>query len=42
MVIYLNISEALTSITSYINQPGETRNEAQNLVKKIEKLLFLL
>lgn len=34
---YLNISEALSFIASDINQPGDTRNEAQSLVKKMEK-----
>lgn len=35
---YLNISEALSSIASDINQPGDTRNEAQSLAKKMENL----
>lgn len=34
---YLNISEALLSIASDINQPGDTRNEAQSLAKKMAK-----
>lgn len=34
---YLNIYEALCSIASDINQPGDTRKEAQCLAKKMEK-----
>lgn len=30
---YLNMSEALSSIAIDISQPGDTRNEAQSLVK---------
>lgn len=30
---YLNISEALSSIASDINEPGDTRKEAQSLAK---------
>ncbi|CAG9790403.1 unnamed protein product [Diatraea saccharalis] len=39
---YLNISEALSSIASDNSQQGDTRIEAQSLVKKMEKLETVL
>lgn len=39
---YNHISEALTSIARNTDQPGETRNEAQSLAKKMEKLETIL
>lgn len=39
---YFNVSEALTSIASDINQPGETRIKAQSPAKKMEKLETIL